>query len=95
VGNRRIAQELEKGALYGLKQLYIFIYSLYWAQVRVFPIDSNRKKGRLACLNISKMSQCNIKVCRNPLFITDCNICNLQMGIVSVSTNEEPVHLND
>jgi hypothetical protein len=47
VGNRRIAQELEKGALYGLNQLYIFMYSLYWAQVRVFPIGSNRKKGRL------------------------------------------------
>jgi hypothetical protein len=29
VGNWRIAWELEKGALYGLKQLYIFIYSLY------------------------------------------------------------------
>jgi hypothetical protein len=65
VSNRRIAQELEKGALYGLKQLYIFMYSLYWAQVMVFLIGNNRKKGRLTCLNIFRKSQCDIKVCLN------------------------------
>jgi hypothetical protein len=45
VGNRRIAQELEKGSLYGLKQLYIFMYSLHWAQVRVFPIAIIEKRA--------------------------------------------------